>query len=219
MTTVLQLFQQKGLWPWFASSSTQQYNGAGELGEDFAASYGTPIGAIAGGQVIAAHHYPNSIGDQVVIQSGQGTWLYQHLSSNLKVGQTINAGDVVGTENGLPIDQFSTGPHIEVRYASQGTVWQNPVSAFQQAAQAQVGGNTTVATQNQSTASNSATPASGDPWYCFFMPVPGVPGCSAASAINWADIGIRGGLILLGAILLLIAVTKMVSRPSVVIQK
>ena len=49
-------------------------------------------------------------------------------------------GTVIGTENGLPIDQYSTGPHIEVRYAAPGTwnasldswsePWINPAPVF-----------------------------------------------------------------------------------------
>ncbi len=50
------------------------------------------------------------------------------------------SGDIIGTENGLPRDLYSTGPHIEVRYCPPGQWkssliswnehWINPASIF-----------------------------------------------------------------------------------------
>ncbi len=77
-------------------------------------------------------------------------------------------------------------------------------------------GGTTVQAQPTQQAAPQA-----DPWYCFMLPA-GVGGCSgsgAASGLNWGDIGIRTGLILFGAILVLLVIAKMIERPSVVIEK
>lgn len=83
----------------------------------------------------------------------------------------------------------------------------------------QTGGSTVANTQ----ATNQAAPqtATADPWYCFMLPA-GIGGCSGSSgggSINWADIGIRGGLILFGAIVLLLVVAKSMEKPSVVVEE
>lgn len=141
MSTPLQIFQSQGLWAWWLQNNgkgTNPFNGVTEKGIDFANSYGTPIGAIQGGQVIVREHFNNSIGDLVVIQSSSGYWLYQHLTSSLQLGDTIPTGGIVGTENGLPVDVYSTGPHIEVRYSPTYNTkidswlqpWINPLPVF-----------------------------------------------------------------------------------------
>lgn len=139
--TPVEIFQQKGLWVWWTQNGglgTNPFNGVSEKGIDFANKFGTPIGAIQGGKVIVREHHNNSIGDLVVIQGVSGYWLYQHITSTLQVGDTVATGGVVGTENGLPVDQFSTGPHIEVRYSPTYNTkvdswlqpWINPFQEF-----------------------------------------------------------------------------------------
>lgn len=134
-------FKQLGLWRWYASPITNYWNGATEKGQDYSTNFGAPVGVPVGGKVVRITHNNNSIGDIVEVMDTRGAvWLYQHINSKVSVGQSLKTGDVVGTENGLPVDQYSTGPHIEVRYARPGTwnsgidswnePWTNPMSVF-----------------------------------------------------------------------------------------
>ena len=139
MATVDQIFTQSGLWKWYNAIPTQSYNGVGEKGYDFSLAYGTPIGSVSGGRVVAVFHNNNSINDVVqVVDANGAVWHYQHITANVRIGQTINVGTIIGTQNGTPVDQYSTGSHIEVRYAPNYIPgispwlqpWQNPASAF-----------------------------------------------------------------------------------------
>lgn len=140
-STVDQAFRARGLWRWYASTITNGFNGTSEKGEDYSTTFGTPVGVPVGGVVKRIVHNNNSIGDVVEIMDASGAvWLYQHITARVRTGQTLLCGDVVGTENGLPRDQYSTGPHIEVRYAAPGTwkpnidswvePWVNPRTIF-----------------------------------------------------------------------------------------
>jgi murein DD-endopeptidase MepM/ murein hydrolase activator NlpD len=129
MPTPNQIFTTLGLWQWWEDTPTQPFNGVTEKGDDFASTYGTPVGAIEGGQVIQVQHNNNSINDVVVVAGHTGYWVYQHITSKVQPGQIIGTGTVVGTQNGLPKDQFSTGSHIEVRFASQ---WKQGVDPYMQ---------------------------------------------------------------------------------------
>lgn len=84
-------------------------------GLDFRGNIGEPIRATADGKVILAG-YQNGYGNVVKIQHGFGyQTLYGHMSAiDVKNGQTIKAGDVVGK---LGNTGRSTGPHLhyEVR--------------------------------------------------------------------------------------------------------
>ncbi len=104
MTTVAQLFQQSGLWQWFSSGVTQGYNPPAEYGNDFSTTFGTPIGAIAGGTVVQNYSNPGtSINNQLLIATPSGAvWEYQHINSSLQPGTGIQAGQIIGTENGQP---------------------------------------------------------------------------------------------------------------------
>lgn len=42
---------------------------------------------------------------------------------------------------------------------------------------------------------------------------------SPIASVNWADVGIRGGLILLGGLLVLVVVAKMLSKPAVEVEE
>jgi len=75
-------------------------------------------------------HFSSAINDIVELQSIDGAvWLYQHITAKVKVGDVLGCGSVVGTENGLPVDQYSTGPHIEVRYCPPGK-WSGSIDAW-----------------------------------------------------------------------------------------
>lgn len=73
----------------------------------------------------------------------------------------------------------------------------------------------TIPTTSPTSSSTTSNTASSDPWYCFFMPIPGVPGCTQTSSLDWADIGIRAGLILLGGLVILVVIGKMLQKPAV----
>lgn len=139
--TVDQVFTAKGLWKWYTSHVTNPFNGTSERGADYAAAWGTPVGCIVGGRVVRIVHNNNSIGDVVEVQSADtSVVLYQHIRTRVAQGQAVSTGDVIGTEDGLPVDQYSTGPHIECRYAPPGKYvfsagswnngWINPVPFF-----------------------------------------------------------------------------------------
>ncbi len=140
MPTVAETFASKNLWAWFNSNPTKTYDGSTEKGIDYSTTFGTPVGVVVPGQVKRITPNNNSIGDIVEIQDASGgVWLYQHITSKVQVGQSVQVGSIVGTENGLPIDAYSTGPHIEVRYAPAGwsassdpwlQPWINPASVF-----------------------------------------------------------------------------------------
>lgn len=121
-----QLFQLNGLPQWW-NHPTQRFGqtdvtGGVEEGTDFAIPFGSKIGSITAGKVLyvgkGGYNDP-SLGTVVQVQSVDGSIMhYQHLnSSNLKVGQQIGVGTVIGFSGGSR-GRFSTGPHIEVRYAS-----------------------------------------------------------------------------------------------------
>jgi hypothetical protein len=142
--TVDQVFSSKGLWKWYSSTVTNPFNGVSEKGQDFGTSWGAPVGIVMGGIVVRSVHNNNSIGDVVEIQAGDGSvWLYQHIRAKVTPGQGVSTGDIVGTEDGLPVDQYSTGPHIEVRYCPPGRwssstgswtePWVNPAGIFSRA--------------------------------------------------------------------------------------
>ena len=139
--TVDQVFDSKGLWKWYSSRVTNPFDGVYEKGADYGAAWGTPVGCIIGGRVVRIVHNNNSIGDVVEVQSADtSVVLYQHIRTKVAQGQAVSTGDVIGTEDGLPVDQYSTGPHIECRYCPAGRwnqgidswvePWVNPVPLF-----------------------------------------------------------------------------------------
>lgn len=116
----------------------------GEKGIDIGVPVGSPIGSISSGKVVAidSSNSGNSIGYVVQVLGADGTlWHYQHLSSirpGLAVGQNVSLGDVLAYSGGCATynqdgsgcattDQYSTGPHIEVRqsnsYNPNGGIW------------------------------------------------------------------------------------------------
>ncbi len=144
--TIAQVFANKNLWLWWEQNGgkgTNMFDGVSEKGIDYSTNFGTPVGVPVGGKVLRIVHNVTSVGDVVELQDSSGAvWLYQHITATVRVNQTLGVGGIVGTENGLPIDQYSTGPHIEVRYAMPGTwnpaidswyePWVNPYAIFSQ---------------------------------------------------------------------------------------
>lgn len=94
----------------------------GYNGVDLAASYGTPVVAAAGGNVIISREYGwnGGYGQYVVVSHLNGTQtLYAHLGANIvSAGDTVVQGQVIGYSGSTG---RSTGPHLhfEVRGAQQ----------------------------------------------------------------------------------------------------
>lgn len=116
--TVARYFQSIHLVQWWMSP-TQRFGQNGEQGTDFGVPLNTPIGSpIAGTVVYSAYTGDASLGYVIQIQDAQGgLWHFQHMNSALaRVGQNVAVGQNLGNSGGPP-GQFSTGPHIEVRYS------------------------------------------------------------------------------------------------------
>lgn len=139
-TTIDQLFQNKHLYKWWSRPGQafgQIWGGEVEHGQDFDVDYGTPIAAVLGGKVVNIVTNNNSIGYVIQIVTTDGLHHYQHIAtSTLKKNDVLNSGDIVGLSGGLPADAYSSGPHIEFRWAPDGFTnksdwnsqnWQNPV--------------------------------------------------------------------------------------------
>jgi hypothetical protein len=168
VATVDSVFITSGLWKWYSSTPTNAFDGVTEKGIDYASTFGTPVGSPIAGTVVRTAQNPNSIGTVIEIQATDGSvWLFQHLTGKLATGDKVSVGTIVGTENGLPVDQYSTGPHIEVRYAKPGTwqaatgswtePWINPASVFG-AVGATTAGSTPVGTPPGSGTSTTTAP-------------------------------------------------------------
>lgn len=97
-------------------------------GIDLAAPRGTEIKAAEGGTVIYAGWY-GGYGRVAIIDHSKGfSTLYAHLESiNVRLGQRIKQGDIVGHEG---TTGYSTGPHLHFEVRSKGKP-QNPVSFLQ----------------------------------------------------------------------------------------
>ena len=101
-----------------------EYGSGGHKGRDYAAPGGTPIHAVASGQVITVDsHY--SYGYYVMIYHGTAddgnnyTTLYAHMRSwpSVSVGQTVSQGDVIGYVGSTG---NSTGNHLHIELRQNG---------------------------------------------------------------------------------------------------
>ena len=90
-------------------------------GQDFTAPTGTPIRAAGDGKIISAG-WDGSYGQKIVVLHADGTetW-YAHMSSFVRTGGTVKAGDVIGRVGSTG---NATGPHLhfEVRPGGGGPV-------------------------------------------------------------------------------------------------
>ena len=83
-------------------------------GLDFAAPQGTPVVAMINGVVTLAEKNLYFTGGTIIFDHGHGiSTLYMHMKDiNVKVGQKVRQGDVVGT---VGKSGRATGPHLDVR--------------------------------------------------------------------------------------------------------
>ena len=81
-------------------------------GLDFAAPTGTPIHAVANG-VVTSVGYDGAYGNKTVITLDDGTelWFCHQTTINVSEGQTVRAGEVIGT---IGSTGHVTGPHLHL---------------------------------------------------------------------------------------------------------
>jgi murein DD-endopeptidase MepM/ murein hydrolase activator NlpD len=83
-------------------------------GIDFHAPEGTPVKAMMDGEVTLANNDLYFTGGTIIFDHGHGiSTLYMHMKNiNVKVGQKVKQGQVVGT---LGQSGRATGPHLDIR--------------------------------------------------------------------------------------------------------
>ena len=83
-------------------------------GIDFHAPEGTPVKAMMDGEITLAEKDMYFTGGTIIFDHGHGiSTLYMHMKEvNVKVGQKIKQGDIVGT---LGKSGRATGPHLDIR--------------------------------------------------------------------------------------------------------
>lgn len=219
MATVVDIFNHLGLNPWWKASDTKDFDGGSELGTDYAlpgGSWGQKVGSISKGTVVYVGDGGlggSAVGQIVQVLSDDGSLLhYQHLKdSSVYKGQRVEVGTVVGTEGGCPVgayipggacsrfDQYSTGPHIEVRYspsyvASKGVwnqQWTPPLSYFARVGNSDAGAPSVLLTTGSGTSSDSnATPTN--------------PFVGLGKTVSvWAE---KSGIFILGAVFVIFGV-------------
>ena len=148
-TPVTDIFAKNSLEQWWNEPHDNFFGQSGELGQDYGmrGGFNTPVGAIMGGKVVAILTNgkspfgpgPDAVGYVVQIMTpSDGLHHYQHLrTAHVSKGDTINAGDTVGSSGGcaegnygsggscIHYNQYSEGNHIEVRWApsAKGPGW------------------------------------------------------------------------------------------------
>ncbi len=97
-------------------------------GQDFTAPVGTEIYATGNGVVEKVEFYGRGYGNNVIIRHGYGyETLYGHMSKiNVREGQKINRGDVIGFVGSTGT---STGPHLHYEVIKNGNKI-NPINFF-----------------------------------------------------------------------------------------
>ena len=83
-------------------------------GVDFHAPEGTPVKAMMDGEITLAKRDMYFTGGTIIFDHGHGiSTLYMHMKDiNVKVGQKVKQGDIVGT---LGKTGRATGPHLDIR--------------------------------------------------------------------------------------------------------
>jgi len=103
------------------SNKSIRYESGTNLGTDFAAAEGSAIKAPAAGKVVGINQNAGAWGNQVIVEYPGGVQLaFNHLSGfgNIKKGQTVNAGDVLGK---VGRTGQTTGAHLDMEATVNGT--------------------------------------------------------------------------------------------------
>lgn len=99
-------------------------------GIDGRAVIGTPIYAVADGEVKAVKDNPTGYGYYIAIDHGGWGTLYGHLNKfNVKVGQSIKAGQIIGYSGNTGL---SEAPHLhfEIRFCKYADFWDRAGDIF-----------------------------------------------------------------------------------------
>lgn len=105
------------LWP-VSGVITQRFGENGHLGLDIAAATGTPVRAAAAGRVVVAAKLDYGYGWRIVIDHGDYTTLYAHLSAiNVSEGDRVGRGQVIGA---VGATGKATGPHLHFEVGIDG---------------------------------------------------------------------------------------------------
>ncbi len=88
-------------------------------GTDYRGAVGTPIYAVADGNVVLVSPNQYYLGGHLILDHGQGVYsCYAHLSAfDVKVGDTVKAGDLVGK---IGASGRVTGPHLHISLTLHG---------------------------------------------------------------------------------------------------
>lgn len=93
-------------------------------GVDFRACVGTPVYAVADGQVMVAQNAPTSYGKYIVIDHNKFGSLSAHLSKyEVSVGQVVKAGQLIGY-SGDTGDIDGAHLHFEIRVCEYKDFWE-----------------------------------------------------------------------------------------------
>lgn len=111
----------KMLWPSACQRISQYYKGWIHTGVDIACPWGTALRAAAAGKVSRVQYGKTGYGYNVIIDHGGGIQtLYGHMSRiDVKVGEYVNAGEVIGAEGSTG---RSTGPHVHFEVRINGSM-------------------------------------------------------------------------------------------------
>ncbi len=104
--------------------TSYRHNGL-DIGQD----EGTPVKAINHGRVLIAD-YMIGTGYTIIIEHGYGlkSWYYHMVSLNVKTGDMIKKGDIIGLVGSTG---FSTGPHLHLAI-SVNDIFVNPMPFFEE---------------------------------------------------------------------------------------
>lgn len=223
---------------WNAYPITESYNpGGGEYGEDVATPFHTQITAPYGGTVFNASYQP--WGGEVGIQAnvpgvGLVNEYVQHLDQlSVQVGQTVSAGQLLGLSGGQTSGgshpaspQYSSGPHTEVGF---GAPWIGGGQNFNPAGALNMATNQSASNNPISSIGNTiAGVASGIGTAGNAVTSGAAAGTITGNVLNLGpisiplpsnDFWIRGGLVLVGIVLLVVGVYGLVARPEINIEE
>jgi Peptidase family M23 len=199
---------------------------------------GTPITALESGVISGINSPAGTSPDfgQVVtvtltnpINSLATHIAYLHLGSlatGLAVGQPVTPGEVLGYAGPNPQGNAGTGLALYPGdYYGYGPAWSNvgsPLLNPTSLLNSFLGGPPVSTTTPGATTTPTGTPLGATSLFTFpnLWQWLGVQQPAATvGAIDWQDIGIRSGLVLVGIIILIIAIAHMLERPSVVVEE